>query len=400
MESEQRSDDDLARQVTAGDEEAFAELYGRFFGPLYDFAIRLTRNRDLAAATVQLSLLRTYQGLRAGQVQGPVRLQLFTAIHQDLIGRLRRGRPEVLEGEEAFVAADASQLAHPGLANDLPELARTAWQTAREMRPEEYELLDLNIRQQLDVGEMAAVLQTKQEPVQSRLVQARELAEQSFSSLLLLNRGRQECLDLDFLIGDEPWSSGLQRRVLRHLQSCQTCQTMRRRYPIFTEVLATLTPVAAPSGWQEIILTRLQDAVHARVTVASVAPPPPQQPPGPLSQAGEGGIGGWFRRVFGQGGSRGPLLAGIVGVILVVGIALAALCGAGAFDGDGAVPTITGTATITATATQTFTPTATITATPTATPVPPTAPPPPPTATPVPPPPTATLPPPPPTPTP
>ena len=412
MDSEQRSDDELARLVSAGDDEAFAELYRRSFGRLYDFAIRLTRNRDMAAAAVQMTLLRAYQALRVEPPPGPIRPQLFAMAHQDIADRMRRGKPEVLEGEEAFFAADPSRLAQPALANDLPDLARIAWQVARELKTDEYELLDLNSRQRLDVEEIASVLRTRQETAQSKLARAREQAEQSFSGLLLLSRGRQECLDLDFLVGDDQWSPGLQRRVLRHLQSCQACQATRRGYPTFTEVLATLTLVPAPPDWEETILTRLQDAVRSGAPtptpapVAPVAPvpaPPAPSPPGPLPEGagGSGGIGGWFNRVFREGGPRGPLLAGLAGVLLVTIIALTALCGAGAFDGDEPIPTGTPspspsaspTATLTSTATPTVTATATPVPPPTATPVPPPPPPtpvpppppPPPTATPVPP---------------
>ena len=404
MEGEERDDEELARQASAGDDEAFTELYGRFFGRLYDFAIRLTRDRDVAAAAVQMSLLQAYQGMRAGQFQAAVSLQLFALVHHDLTQRLGRGRPDVVEGEEAFAVGDAGLLPHTAMAADLPALAHIAWQSARELKPDEYELLDLNLRQQLDVDDISTVLRTKPEPVRSKLGRVREQQEQSYRGLLLLTRGRQECLDLDFLIGDDEWSSSLERRIMRHLQSCESCQTTSRRYPGFGEVLATLALVPPPAGWPEIVLARLQDAI--RGGSAGAAPPPGD----PFAAAG-GGLGYGFREFFGHG-NRGPLLIGLGAVLLVVIIALSALCVGGAFDGDeaGQTPTITTTATSAPTETSTETPTSTPTLTatqvpPTETPLPPPTapppppatatpppppPPPPPTATPVPPPPTAT----------
>lgn len=381
------SDDELAGQIALGNEQAFDELFDRYFGRLYDFAIRLTRDRDSAAAAIQLTLLRAYQGLRAGQLPPPVALQLYAMAHFDVGERLRRAPPQIFEGEEAFVVTDPSRLAQPGLEGDLPDLGRLAWQAARELRPEDYELIELNVRQGLDVGQMAAVLRGRPEMVQARLTRARDQFESSFTGLLLLSRGRQECLDLDFLIGDEPWSASLQRRVLRHLQSCQSCQTTRRRYPAATEVFATLTSVAPPASWPEIIRSRLQDAVRAAIPTGA----PPAQPP---PAAGYGQPESWFTRVFGRG-PRGPLLAGLGLILLVIIIAIASLCAAGAFDGG--EPTPTPTLTPTLEPTSTWTPTLTPTDTPTDTPLPPTATPVPPTATPVPPTPT---PPPPPTPTP
>lgn len=382
------SDDDLALQIAQGNEQAFDELFNRYFERLYDFAIRLTRDRDAAAAAIQLTLLRAYQGLRSGQIQPPIELQLYAMAHYDVSERLRRARPELLEGEEAFVVADPARLTQPGLEGELPDVARLAWQASRGLRLEDYELIELNVRQQLDVGEMAAVLRGRPETVQARLTRSRDQLEGSFTGLLLLSRGRQECLDLDFLIGEEQWSPNLERRVMRHLQSCQACQTTRRRYPAATEVFATLAPVAPPNAWPDIIRTRLQDAVHSG---APAGAPPSSVPP----VAGYGPSDNWFTRVFGEG-PRGPLLAGLGLILLVIVIALTALCAGGAFDsGSDKTPTPTTTATVlpTGTPTSTFTPTETATDTPvppTNTPLPPpptnTPPPPPPTNTPLPPP--------------
>lgn len=400
MDGDQRSDDELARQAGGGDEAAFAELHRRYFGRVYDFALRLARDRDVAALVVQSSFLRAYQGLRTGERQGPFKLGLFARAHHHVAERLRRRRRPVLEGEEAFAMADPARLAYPALAAELPDLAHMAWQAARQLKLDEYELLDLSVRQQFDVAEIAAILRTRPEAVQTKLARLRDALEESFTSLLLLSRGRRECLDLDFLVGDDQWSASLRRRIQRHLQSCQICRGTRRRYLSVSEALAALTPVPAPVGWQETILDRLQDAVRTGAMAAApapvapaVTPPPPRQPSGVLSDlaGGGGGIGAWFGCLFGGGGARGPLLAVLGGGLLVVIVALAALCGAGAFDGGEAAPTPTTSPTATASASATPTPSATPTATatstslppPTATAAPPTSTPAPPTSTPV-----------------
>jgi DNA-directed RNA polymerase specialized sigma24 family protein len=377
MNDDERSDEELARLVAGGDDAAFAELYGRYFVRVYDFALRAARDRDTAALVVQSSFLGAYGAMRAGQPQAPFKLQIFANAHHDVRERLRRRRGPVMEGEEAFAVGEPALLANAALAPELPDLARTAWQAAREMKPEEYELLDLNIRQQLDVQETAAVLRTRPETVETGLARQRDALEESFSSLLVLSRGRRECLDLDFLVGDEKWSISLRRRVVRHIGECDACQATRRRYPPATDVLATLTPVPAPTGWEETMLERLQSAALSgtgpgpaapaptAAPVAPVAAPPPPSGPGgtlPAAAGGGGSIGDWLERVFGGGDARGPLLIGLIGGMLLVVVVLAALCGAGAFDGDGSKATPSPTATITASPTVTRTPTPTPTA--------------------------------------
>ncbi len=414
MNEHDRSDEELAQRVAGGDEAAFAELYRRYFGRVYDFALRLARDRDVASLVVQSSFLGAYRGMRSGEMQAPFELQVFANAHHDVRERLRRRRGPVLEGEEVFASTHPAFLADAPLAPELPDLARDAWQASREMKPDEYELLDLSVRQSLDVQEMAAVLRMRPEVVEARAARVRDSFEESFSSLLLLRRGRRECLDLDFQVGQDEWSVSLRRRITRHLGGCDTCREMRRRFPAATEVFAALMLVPAPTGWEETILDRLQSAVRtgtgpaaaapaapvaapaapaATPVAPTVTPPPAGRPPGavPVAAPGGAGIAGWFDRFFGGGDARGPMLAGLLGGIILVVIILAALCGAGAFDGGGPTatptptPTATGTATPTPTATATSTATPTLTSTPqplpTATPAPPTSTPAPPTAT-------------------
>jgi RNA polymerase sigma factor (sigma-70 family) len=394
MDGQDRSDEDLTRQLADGNEAAFAELYRRYFARIYDFALRLTRDRDTAALVLQVAFLRAYQAVRAGE-PAPFRLHLFAAAHYDAMERLRRQRGLVLEGEEAFVTLDPGRIAQPALAAELPDLARLAWQIYRDVKPDDYELIDLSIRQQFDPAEIAAILRTRPESVETRLARLRGAFEEAFSSLVLLRRGRRACLDLDFLVGDADWSASVRRSIQRHLQSCQTCQATRRRFPSAGELLAAMAPVPAPAGWQETILDRLQNAARTGVMAATPAPavtpvatPPPARRPAPVASAPSPaplgpGIGERLGDFFAGGGARGPLVAVLGGGLLFVVIIVGALCASGAFDGGSgldatATPTATTTRTVTGTATPTGTPTPTSTPlplppteTPTATSVPP-----------------------------
>ena len=444
MSAQERSDEELAREAGGGDEAAFVELYRRYFPRVYDLALRLTRDRETAAAAAQASFYRVHHALLSDETEAPFKSQVFGFAHRDLAERMR-GRPsQAQEVEEAFATADPALLATEVPAADLPDLAKLAWQGASDLKADEYELLDLSVRQQMDAGEAAAVLGTRPEAIERKLGRIHDLFEESFSSLVLLNRGRQDCVDLDFLVGDEQYSPAMRRRIIQHLRGCESCKTTRRRYPPASDLLASLTPAPAPAGWQETILVRLLEAARTRTTGAAAAAPPaepatPAMPAGPVDAmpvsrpdstpssrygappparpASEmfGGWGGgdtWLSSFFGLGGDRGPLLVILGAALLVVVIAITALCSVGVFDGDGEpatgtetpTPTATTTGTTTATATGTPTPTEVLTGTPTEspptetpvpatdtpapatdTPVPPTDPPAPATDTPVPP---------------
>jgi len=396
MDGPERSDEELVRLIGDGDDAALAALYRRYFSRVYDYALRVARDREVAALVVQSGLLRALGAARAGTSQETFRFQLFAGARYDLVDRLRRRREPGDEPDASFALADPTLAGSPSLASELPELGRAAWQACRSLRLDDYELLDLSVRQRLDAGEITAIVRARLEAVERRLATAEAELEASFATLLLVERGRQTCLDLDFVVGDEAWSPSLRRRVARHLQTCLTCQRTRQRYPGALAMLAAFALVPAPDGWQETILTRLQEAIRSGsapepIPARPVALPPPRRPPPRPREATVSPAGGGFGEVAGGiiagAGSRGPLLAVLGGAILVAAITIGALCAGGVFDSgggpSGATPTGSPTPGGTRTPTVSPTPSPTITSTPvplapTSTPAPPT---PPPTAT-------------------
>ncbi len=377
MDDAQPNDTPAAQRPGGGD--AFAELYERQFASVYDYAVRLSRNRDIAALVVQSSFLRVRQEQSdpAGGTQEALKLGLFSGAHHDVAERLRQQRDAAQESDEAFAALDTDKIENTAAADELPALARLVWQAATSLRLNDYELLELGVRQGMGAGEIAAVLRTRPEAIENKLVDAQDALESAFSSLIVIERGRRACVDLDFLIGEDAWSPSLQKRVGQHLQTCQTCAETRSGHPAAREMLSSLLPITAPAGWQQTILERLQNAPRATAptSVAQAAgDPPPQRRAEPLPERFGGGGGGefgdWIRSVFGGGGARGPLLGAALGALLMLIVLLTGLCVGGAFDdGDGdtaaiASPTATATADGSVTPTATTTPTVTITPTP------------------------------------
>ena len=364
MEDAQPNDTKAAQRPGGGD--AFAELYERYFASLYDYTIRLSRDRDIAALVVQSSFLRVRQEQSdsAGGTLEALKLALFSGAHHDVAERLRQQRDAAQESDEAFAALDPAQIENTAAADALPALARLVWPSPPSLRLNDYELLELGVRQGMDAGEIGAVLRTRPEAIENKLVDAQDALESAFSSLVVIERGRRACVDLDFLIGEDAWSPSLQKRVGQHLQTCQTCAETRSGYPAAREMLSSLLPVAAPAGWQQTILERLQTA--PRVTAPSpathaAAGPPPQRraEPWPAPCGGGGGA----RRAAGGRGSGGLVMRrGWLG----------GLGGGGAGeDGEGGDGTATASPTATATANGSVTPTATTTPTVTITPTPP-----------------------------
>jgi len=381
-------DDRATGDGTAGEtpDAAFGRLYEDYFSRIYDFSIRLAQDRDTAALVVQSTFLRVFRGLRAGQ-QTEIELQLYSGAHHDTAERLRGRRGDAEQIEEPYAAIDTSRLSSS--VDDALELGRMAWSAAIELKLNDYELLDLNIRQQLNANDIGVVLAARPESVERRLADAHKALGQALTARLLFTRGRRECLDLDLQLGETEWSSSQSRRILRHADSCDVCRNTLTGYPDAGDLLAALMPVPAPATWQETILERLQEAVKGEPAASAATPAaaqapqpsstptsaptsgqtPAQRPSRPLPEFGGGGRGGgsiadWLESKFGGGGPRGPLLAALLGGLVAIGVVIGSLCAAGTFDGDGDdEPEPTVTVTITPTAEASGTPTATVTPT-------------------------------------
>ncbi len=408
MEDDRTSGAKPAQRLAA--DPTFAEFYHRHFADVYDYAIRLTRDREIAALVVQASFLRVLQeeSYIAADAPNAKKLQLFSAAHHDAVERVRQQRGVATAGDEDFAlvapAADTGQ-ANDAVADDMPLLAGFAWQVASALRLNDYEILDLSVRRGLEVEEIAAVLRIRPQAVGNKLQDVHDAFEAAYATLLVYERGRRVCVDLDFLVGGDEWSPALQRRIRQHLKTCHTCGETRSEYDNGGQVIAALTPVAAPAGWEQTILERLQKAdigqgggplagsgaLTGGVSSAGAAAdggrtsvserrPAPERARGPRGGAdpfptrygggGGGELGDWIRSIFGDDGPRGPLMGAAIASLITAALLLGGLCVGGAFDGGGGAdgaptpsPTITGTPDGSATATQTATATATATPT-------------------------------------
>lgn len=376
-------------------EAAFSELYDAYFERIYDFSIRLAQDRDIAALAVQSTFLRALRAIRAGQDAG--HLPLYVGAHHDTAERMRARRGEAEQFDEPYGAIDASLLSIA--VDDVPEFGRMVWSAALELKVNDYELLDLSVRQRLTAEDMAVVLQARSEAVERKLATAMDQLAQAMRARLLFTRGRRDCLDLDFQLGETEWSDSLQRRILRHSDTCQVCRASLSANPAASDLLAALLPVPAPAGWKDTILERLQEAVQnepasdlppaakaqAAVGAAEVLtsestpsaaasePVPRPEKAASLPEYGDRGGGGsslsdGVGALFGGGGPRGPLLGALLGGLIAVVIVIASLCATGTFDGGdddepGPTATVSVTPTAEASGTPTVTPTPTMTAT-------------------------------------
>jgi RNA polymerase sigma-70 factor, ECF subfamily len=250
------ADSQLIDRAEQGDRDAFAALYRRHFQGLYDFALRIVRDDDLAADVVQSTFVKAWDAARKQKEVANVKAWLYTIAHNLAIDELRL-RKRLAEpssggrGEEAafpFAVVDPSRFSDPEAVVQDRELVELVWDSASALNPQEYALLDLHLRRGLDADEISRHLSLAKSAVYTRLSRLRDSLEEAVTSTLMMRRGRRECIDLDWLLEELRATEATQpvrRAIKQHLAACERCQESKRRLVSPAEIFAgiSLVPV-------------------------------------------------------------------------------------------------------------------------------------------------------------
>ena len=136
-----------------------------------------------------------------------------------------------------------------------------------------------------------------------QLHRVRERFERSVTALLLLRHGRAHCSELAALAEGPDLSPVVRKRVARHAERCETCSARKRSLVAPLAALAAVPAIPAPAHARQMVLDRVE-----RVSFVS-------------------DFGDWRADGFPPGEARdrawrGPVLAGVLGLLLVLGLAL------------------------------------------------------------------------------
>ncbi len=250
-------DETLAAAAARGDREAFSLLYRRHVDGLYDFAARITRDRDAAADVVQGAFLKAWTQLQRSTDVRNVKAWLYAVARNAAIDEVRRRGREVTardtgdETEDVFATVPAGRRSDPEATAQDREVAALVWAAAAALSPQEYALLDLHVRRDLSADEIADALGLKKGAVYTRLSRLRDSVEETVTSMLLMRRGRRECPELDAILtslGATELTRRVHAEIRTHLRECETCGESKRRFVSPIEILAGLAPVPAAAG--------------------------------------------------------------------------------------------------------------------------------------------------------
>jgi len=166
-------DADLIRQAARGRVEAYNLLVSRWEKRVYNYLLRLTRNREDALDLTQDVFLKAYQNLR--KLDDPARFApwLYRIAHNEAYSMFRK-RPET-DVDEIEPERTETEISVAGSSVFPIELSLSVAAALDRLSPEQREAVVLKVYQGFKFDEMAEVLECPVSTVKSRLYTALDL---------------------------------------------------------------------------------------------------------------------------------------------------------------------------------------------------------------------------------
>ena len=238
--------DGFSARIRTGDRDVFVSLYGPDFDGLFDFVLRSVLDRESAAVALSDSLHRAWEIFCERGAPYDVRGWLFVTARDAVLRRPRRRTGNVQEREGlVYTALDTERLSDPSLAFDR-ELIELIWDTATALGREDYSLLDLHLRRDLRVDQLAEQLEVPRDDVARDLSRLCDWFDSTVRLTLLATRSRHNCGGLDRELSANGVS--IERVAGRHVRDCASCLETSVRFASATEIFASFAPMQPPSG--------------------------------------------------------------------------------------------------------------------------------------------------------
>ncbi len=167
-------DADLIRQAARGGVEAYNLLVSRWEKRVYNYLLRLVRNREDALDLTQDVFLKAYQNLRKLDDPGRFAPWLYRIAHNEAYSMFRKRRPET-DVDEIEPEAVETGITVGGSSVFPVELSLAVASALDRLSSDQREAVVLKIYQGFKFEEMAEILSCPVSTVKSRLYTALEL---------------------------------------------------------------------------------------------------------------------------------------------------------------------------------------------------------------------------------
>jgi hypothetical protein len=233
---------DVVEQRTWTDED-LAALYDRFFGPLFDVAVRVLGVESEAGPAVGRAFSRAFSELRRRPVD-----ELRPLLYGLLVSELPRKRPSPPPDLKRFARIDSDRLATPERIAGDERVVADVWRAASALATEDYVLLDLQLRHGLRDPELGRALGLDLRVVDRRLERLRDRLEGEVESPVSPVAVFAALAPFAAPAGlkEEIWAS-LRRAPAKRASSERTRFALPRKPVVLAAVIALLA-VAATAG--------------------------------------------------------------------------------------------------------------------------------------------------------
>lgn len=249
------SDAQLVALVLQADREAFAVVYDRYGPRLYDFAYSMLRQREDAADAVADAFVTFAEKLP--QLREPDRLRpwLYAIVRSECLRRLKQ-RKRVSYGDDEQLAEMADDAMTPEESAERAALQKLVWDAAAGLADRDRALLDLHLRQGLEGAELGEAMGVSASNAYVMLNRLKGQVDRSLGALLIARLGREDCVELEGLLGDwdGSFSPLIRKRVARHVDGCETCGERRKRMLSPWALLAGVPLFAAPAALRDRVV--------------------------------------------------------------------------------------------------------------------------------------------------
>jgi RNA polymerase sigma-70 factor, ECF subfamily len=167
-------DTDLILQAARGNVEAYNLLVSRWEKRVYNYLLRLARNREDALDLTQDVFLKAYQNLRKLDDPGRFAPWLYRIAHNEAYSMFRKRRPES-DVEDLAPEGTETEVTVGGSAVFPIELSLAVAGALGRLSADQREAVVLKIYQGFKFEEMAEILSCPVSTVKSRLYTALEL---------------------------------------------------------------------------------------------------------------------------------------------------------------------------------------------------------------------------------
>jgi RNA polymerase sigma factor (sigma-70 family) len=184
-------DSEVVAAIVAGDPDGLAEAYDRYAAPLYAYCRALLREPADAADAVQDTFVIAASKLAGLRDRNRLRPWLYAVARNECRRRLRDNASAATSALELAPEMSDESVDVTGGAEraELRALLRSA---VRGLGASEQDLIELQLRQELDVAEIAAVLGVSRNHAHALLSRARVQLEISLGALLVARSGRAD----------------------------------------------------------------------------------------------------------------------------------------------------------------------------------------------------------------